>query len=87
MGARRRYPQFEHLTAEELSELLRLSKLSPPEKQLAVQCIKWTDMTLVDIGVAHKMDRRTVVRRMNDFILPELERMMKKEQKEMKAGA
>ena len=41
------------------------------------------DMTLVDIGVAHYMDRRTVVRHMNDFILPELERMLER----IKAGA
>lgn len=84
MGARRRYPQFEHLTAEELKNMLRISKLSAKEKQIAVQCILWTDMTLVDIGIAHKMDRRTVVRHMEDFILPELERIM---HRQSKAGA
>ena len=85
MGARRRYPQFEHLTTEELAGLLKLSKLGPEEKEIAVQCIEWTDMTLVDIGVAHNMDRRTVARKMNSIILPELERMMRRER--IEAGA
>lgn len=85
MGARRRYPQFDNMTTEELAGLLRLSKLSPEEKEIAVQCITWTDMTFVDIGVAHNMDRRTVSRHMNDIILPELERMMRKER--IEAGA
>lgn len=85
MGARRKYPQFEHMTAGELSGLLRLSKLGPEEKEIAVQCIEWTDMPLVEIGVAHNMDRRTISRRMKDIILPELERMMKRELTE--AGA
>lgn len=85
MGARRKYPQFEHMTSEELAGLLRLSKLGPEEKEIAVQCIEWTDMTLVDIGVAHNMDRRTVARHMNEIILPELERMMRREL--IKAGA
>lgn len=85
MGARRRYPQFEHLTTEELAGLLKLSKLGPEEKEIAVQCIEWTDMTLVDIGVAHNMDRRTVARHMKDIILPELERMMHRER--IEAGA
>lgn len=79
MGARRKYPQFENLTTEELAGLLKLSKLGPEEKEIAVQCIEWTDMTLVDIGVAHNMDRRTVARKMQNIILPELERMMKRE--------
>lgn len=83
MGARRRYPQFDHLTTEELAGLLKLSKLSPEEKEIAVQCIEWTDMTLIDIGIAHNMDRRTVARHMNERILPELERMMER----MQAGA
>lgn len=85
MGARRKYPQFEHMTTEELTGLLRLSKLSPEEKEIAVQCIEWTDMTLMDIGVAHNMDRRTVARHMKEIILPELERMMQREQ--IEAGA
>lgn len=85
MGARRTYPQFKHLTTEELAGLLKLSKLGPEEKEIAVQCIEWTDMTLVDIGVAHNMDRRTVSRRMKDIIIPELERMMRRER--IEAGA
>ena len=85
MGARRKYPQFEYMTTEELAELLRLSKLDPEEKEIAVQCIEWTNMTLVDIGVAHNMDRRTVARHMNENIIPELERMMHR--KRIEAGA
>lgn len=84
MGARRKYPQFEHLTAAELARLLNLSKLSRDEKEIAAQCIAW-HMTYIDVGEVVHMDRRTVARKMQTIILPELERMMHKER--IEAGA
>lgn len=78
MGARRSYPQFEDMTTDEWTELLRLSKLSPRQKELATQCVQWTDMPLIEIADAHGIDRRTLARMMDREILPELERMLKR---------
>jgi len=83
MGVPRRYPQFDDLSAEEFAHLLAMSKLSGEEKEIAAQCIVW-HMNYIDVGVIVHMDRRTVSRRMETVILPELERMMRKN---MKAGA
>ena len=74
MGARRRYPQFDDLTAEEFCGLLRASKLSDEDKEIATQCVVWR-MQLIDVGAAHNMDRSTVSRRLDRVILPELTRM------------
>lgn len=82
MGARARFPQFEELTAAEFARLLNLSKLSREEKEIAAQLIVW-HMDYIDVGAAVHMDRRTVARKMQKEILPELERMMER----MKAGA
>lgn len=61
---------------DEWTELLRISKLSPRQKEVATQCVIWTDMTLIEIGEAHGVDRRTISNWMEDDILPELERML-----------
>ena len=84
MGARAQFPQFDNLTAAEFARLLNLSKLSREEKEIAAQCIAWR-MSYIDVGEIVHMDRRTVARKMNSIILPELERMMRREQ--IKAGA
>ena len=76
MGARRDYPEFRHLTMDDWAELLRISKLSPTQKELATQCVMWRDMALIEIAEAHGIDRRTLARRMRDEILPELMRML-----------
>lgn len=83
MGARRRYTQFDDLTAEEFCGLLRASKLSDEDKEIATQCVCWR-MALADVGAAHNMDRSTVSRRLDRVILPELTRMLGKM---VKAGA
>lgn len=84
MGARAQFPQFENLTAAEFARLLNLSKLSREEKEIAAQKIAWR-MDYIDIGEKIGMDRRTVSRKMKDVIIPELERMMHREN--IKAGA
>lgn len=76
-GARRQYPQFDNLTTDEWTELLRLSKLSPRQKEMATQCVQWRDMAMIEIAEAHGIDRRTLARMMDREILPELERMLK----------
>lgn len=77
------YPQFAHLTADEFAALLAQSKLSGEEREIAAQRIVWR-MQYIDIGAAVHMDRRTVARRMEGVILPELKRIM---DKMTKAGA
>lgn len=84
MGARTQFPQFNGLTAAEFAQLLNLSKLSREEKEIAAQCIAW-HMTYIDVGEIVHMDRRTVARKMQNIILPELERMMHKDR--IEAGA
>lgn len=83
MGARASFPQFDGLTADEFAALLRASKLSSEEREIAVQCIVW-HMPYIDTGSIVHMDRRTVARKMQNIILPELERMMRRTNK---AGA
>lgn len=83
MGAQRRFSQFDDLSVEDFARLLAISKLSSEEKEIAAQCIVW-HMNYIDVGVIVHMDRRTVSRRMETVILPELERMMRKN---IKAGA
>lgn len=77
MGAQRRYPQFDDLSAEDFARLLAISKLSGEEKEIAAQCIVW-HMNYIDVGAIVHMDRRTVSRKMQNIILPELDRMMRK---------
>jgi hypothetical protein len=72
MGARREYPQFAGLTMDDWTELLRIAKLSPQQKEVATQCVIWRKMTLVEIGEIHGVDRRTITNWMNDDIIPEL---------------
>lgn len=76
MGARRDYPQFRHLTMDDWTELLRISKLSPRQKEVATQCVVWKDMSLIEIGDAHGVDRRTITNWMENDILPELVGML-----------
>lgn len=76
MTAKKKFPQFAHLTASDLKKLLRESMLSASDKQIATDVIAH-DMEYVDVGVKHYMHRTTVSRRMRLLIAPELERIMK----------
>ena len=55
--------------------MLAQSKLSSEEREIAVQRVVWR-MYYIDIGAAVNMDRRTVARKMETIILPELERIL-----------
>ena len=85
MGAQRKYPQYDDMTAAEFAALLDLCKLSSDDKEMATQCIVW-HMDLVDVGIVHNMDRSTVSRRLDRVILPELERMQRRKE-QLEAGA
>lgn len=75
------------MTAEEFAALLRNAKLDADEREIAAQCIVWR-MPYIDIAAIVHMDRRTVARRMESVILPELERMMARTKQTIeKAGA
>ena len=54
-----------------------MCKLSSEDKEIATQRIVWR-MCYIDIAAAVHMDRRTVARKMDNRILPELERMIKR---------
>lgn len=77
MGARRRYPQFEHLNKEELVELLRLCKISPSLRKMTLMAIGWPDMPLIDIAAQFNADRTTVARKINSIAIPEMERILR----------
>ena len=62
-----------------------MSKLSSEEREIAARCIVW-HRNYIDIGVVVHMDRRTVSRRMEKVILPELNRMLEKMNRQ-KTGA
>lgn len=86
-AARSHFNQFDDLTADEFAALLRIAKLSPEDKEIATQCIVWR-MPLIDIGANVNMDRTTVSRRLQRVIIPELDRMLARMNKQQeKAGA
>ena len=76
MTAKKKFPQFAELTAQELSKLLRRSMLSAEDRQIAVSVLRW-DMDYIDVGAKVNMDRRTVSRHMHEIIAPELDRLMR----------
>ncbi len=76
MTAKKKFPQFAHLTAPELTKLLRRSMLATEDRQIAVSVLQW-DMDYIDIGAKVNMDRRTVSRHMHEIIAPEIERLMR----------
>lgn len=81
MGARKTYPEFEDMTTDEVTELLRLSKLSSIDKEIAAQCLVWCKCD-IEAGVEVGYHRTTVGRRMENIILPELRRILARTQKE-----
>lgn len=76
MTAKKKFPQFSHLTAPELKRLLRKSTLSDEDKKIA-DGVLGHDRDYIDVGVEIPMDRTTVSRHMRQIIAPELERLMK----------
>ena len=85
MNAKKRFPQLAHLTNEGIRKLLRRAALSREDRHIAACCLCW-DMDDVDTAAAVYMHRTTVGRHMRDVIVPELERLMKRQEKKC-AGA
>lgn len=78
-----RFPELADLDAGELKELLKRSRLSKEDRQIAISCLVW-EMDYIEIGAAVHMDRTTVSRRMRRNIVPQLRRL--REGKASKAG-
>ena len=71
MGARKSYPQFDHLTKSEMTALLDEAMIHPLQRRVAECCL--VDRML-DIEAAAEVgcDRRTVARWMERDIIPKL---------------
>ena len=85
MNAKKRFPSLAELDNDEIRKLLRRSTLSREDRHIAACCLCW-DMDDVDTAAAVYMHRTTVGRHLRDVIVPELERLMERQEKEC-AGA
>ena len=85
MNAKKRFPSLAHLTNREIHQLLRRSTLSREDRQIAICCLCW-DMDDVDTAAAVFMHRTTIGRHLRYVIVPELERLMERQEKKC-AGA
>lgn len=85
MNAKKRFPELAQLTNDEIRKLLKRSTLSREDRQIAICCLCWS-MDDVDTAAAVYMHRTTVGRHMRDVIVPELERLVERQEKKC-AGA
>lgn len=85
MNAKKRFPSLEELGNDDIRRLLRRSTLSREDRHIAICCLCW-NMDDVDTAAAVYMHRTTVGRHLRDVIVPELERLMKRQEKKC-AGA
>lgn len=85
MNAKKRFPRLALLTNEEIRKLLKRSTLSREDRQIAICCLCW-NMDDVDTAAAVNMHRTTVGRHLRQAIVPELEQLIKRQEKKC-AGA
>lgn len=85
MNSKKRFPALSQLTNDEIRQLLRRSTLSREDRQIAICCLCW-DMDDVDTAAAVFMHRTTIGRHLRYVIVPELERLMERQEKKC-AGA
>lgn len=85
MNAKKRFPSLAELGNDDIRRLLRHSTLSREDRQIAICCLCW-DMDDVDTAAAVYMHRTTVGRHLRYVIVPELERLMNRQENEC-AGA
>lgn len=86
MDAKKRFPQLAELDSEDIRRLLKRSTLSRVDRHIAINCLCW-GMCDVDTAAAVNMDRTTVGRRLRLLIVPELERLMRRDIEKRCAGA
>lgn len=80
MNAKKRFPSLADLDNDDIRRLLRRSTLSREDRQIAICCLCW-NMDDVDTAAAVYMHRTTVGRHMRDVIVPELERLINRQEK------
>lgn len=85
MNAKKRFPQLAHLTNDDLRRLLKRSTLSREDRQIAICCLCW-NMDDVDTAAAVYMHRTTVGRHLRGVIVPELERLINRQEKKCAGG-
>ena len=85
MNAKKRFPELAQLTNDEIRKLLKRSTLSREDRQITICCLCW-NMDDVDTAAAVYMHRTTVGRHLRSVIVPELKRLMKRQEKKC-AGA
>lgn len=85
MNAKKRFPMLAQLTNEEIRKLLKRSTLSREDRQIAVCCLCW-NMDDVDTAAAVNMHRTTVGRHLRQAIVPELEKLIKRQEKKCAGG-
>ncbi len=80
MNSKKRFPSLAELDNDEIRRLIKRSKLSRDDRQIAICCLCW-DMDDVDTAAAVYMHRTTVGRHLRNVIVPELERLMERQKK------
>lgn len=85
MNAKKRFPSLAELDTNDIQRLLKRSTLSREDRHIAACCLCW-NMDDVDTAAAVYMHRTTVGRHLRYVIVPELERLMNRQEKEC-AGA
>lgn len=85
MNAKKRFPSLAELDNDDIRKLLKRSTMSREDRQIAICCLCW-NMDDVDTAAAVYMHRTTVGRHLRDVIVPELERLMNRREKECAGG-
>ena len=83
-ASQKRFPQLAHLDGDELRALIKRSRLSREDRQIAISCLCF-NADDADIAVTVHMDRSTVGRHLRNIIIPHLVELNSR--KTMKAGA
>lgn len=83
-ASQKRFPQLAHLDGDELRKLIKRSRLSREDRQIAISSLVF-GANDADIAVTVHMDRSTVSRHLRNIIIPHLEQLNNR--KKEKAGA
>ena len=85
MNAKKRFQSLSELDNDDIRKLLKRSTLSREDRHIAICCLCW-NMDDVDTAAAVYMHRTTVGRHLRQIIVPELERLINRQEKKC-AGA
>ena len=85
MNAKKRFQSLSELDNDDIRKLLKRSTLSREDRHIAICCLCW-NMDDVDTAAAVYMHRTTVGRHLRQVIVPEIERLVERQEKKC-AGA